>query len=134
MGLMDFDLKEVGGVFTSIREAITGEKIQDPAEILKQVSQLETEFLKARSDIIVAEAKSEHWLTSTWRPITMLTFVFIIANNYIIAPYVGAILSFTMPTLELTQEMWELIKIGLGGYVLSRGAEKVAKEWKSGGK
>ena len=130
MALANFELKDVGGIFTSIREAITGERIQDPSQILKQVASLETEFLKARSEIIVAEAKSEHWLTSTWRPITMLTFVFIIANNYILAPYISALFSFTMPTLELTPEMWELIKIGLGGYVVSRGAEKVAKEWK----
>jgi len=128
--LANFELKDVGGIFTSIREAITGEKIEDKAQILELVSTLEVNFLKARSEIITAEAKSEHWLTSTWRPITMLTFVFIIANNYIIAPYVSALFSFDMPTLELTQEMWELIKIGLGGYVVSRGAEKVAKEWK----
>lgn len=130
MALMDFKLGDIGGVFTSIREAITGEKIEDPTEILKQVAILEVEFLKARSDIIIAEAKSEHWLTSTWRPITMLTFVFIIANNYILAPYISAIFSCQMPTLELTAEMWELIKVGLGGYVVSRGAEKVAREWK----
>ena len=131
MGMVDFNLKDVGGIFTSIREAITGDKITDPSKILQQVAELEATFLKARSEIIVAEAKSEHFLTSTWRPITMLTFVFIIANNYIIAPYVSALFSFDMPTLQLTQEMWELIKIGLGGYVVSRGAEKVAKNWKS---
>lgn len=132
MGMVDFELKDVGGIFTSIREAITGKKIEDPTEILEAVAKLEMGFLEARSNIIVAEAKSEHWLTSTWRPITMLTFVFIIANNYILAPYISALLSFDMPTLELTPDMWELIKIGLGGYVVSRGAEKVAKEWKKG--
>ena len=130
MGMVDFSLKEVGGIFTSLREAITGEKIKDPEELLKEVAKLESTFLKARSEIIVAEAKSEHWLTSTWRPITMLTFVFIIANNYIIAPYATAI-GATIPTLELTKDMWELIKIGLGGYVVSRGAEKFASNWKS---
>jgi len=129
MGLMDFKLGDVGNIFTSIREAITGEKIEDPAEILKQVAKLEVSFLEARSQIIVAEAKSEHWLTSTWRPITMLTFVFIIANNYIIAPYVSAF-GGEIPTLELTSDMWDLVKIGLGGYVISRGAEKVAKNIK----
>ncbi len=128
--MVNFKLEDVGGIFTSIREAITGKKIEDPTEILAKVAELEVNFLKARSDIIIAEAKSEHFLTSTWRPITMLTFVFIIANNYILAPYISALFSFDMPTLELTPDMWELIKIGLGGYVVSRGAEKVAKEWK----
>lgn len=130
MGMLDFKLGDVGGVFTSLREAITGEKIQDPQKLLEQIAHLETEFLKSQREIIVAEAKSEHVLTSTWRPITMLTFVFIIANNYIIAPYFQALLSVDIPTLELTTQMWDLIKVGLGGYVVSRGAEKVVKEWK----
>lgn len=130
MALMDFKLGEVGGIFTSIREAITGKKIEDPTKILEQVSKLEEEFLKIQGRIIEAEAKSEHWLTSTWRPITMLTFVFIIANNYIIAPYAAALFSTNVPTLELTKEMWDLVQLGLGGYVVSRGAEKVVQHWK----
>lgn len=129
MGMIDFSLKEVGGVFTSLREAITGEKIKDPEEMLKEIAKLESTFLQARSSIIEAEAKSEHWITSAWRPITMLTFVFIIANNYIFAPYLNAI-GLHIPTLELTSDMWELIKIGLGGYVVSRGAEKFATNWR----
>lgn len=129
MGMMDFKLGDVGGIFTSLREAITGEKITDPQKILEDIAKLETTFLETQGKVIVAEAKSEHKLTSQWRPITMLTFVFIVANNYIIAPYLNAF-GFEVPTLELTAEMWELIKIGLGGYVVGRSAEKFAKHWK----
>lgn len=131
MALADFNLGDVGNIFTSIREAITGEKIQDPSQILKQVSELELEFVKTKGKIIEAEAKSEHFLTSSWRPITMLTFVFIIANNYIIAPYASSLFSVVIPTLELTSDMWELIKLGLGGYVVSRGVEKGIKSWRA---
>lgn len=42
---------------------------------------------ESKAKIIAAEASSEHWITSAWRPITMLTFVAIIANNYILYPY-----------------------------------------------
>jgi hypothetical protein len=35
-----------------------------------------------------------------------------------------------IPTLELTKDMWDLVTVGLGGYVVSRGAEKVAQSWK----
>ena len=129
MGMLDFKLGDVGGVFTSIREAITGKKIKDPEEILRQINLLETTFLQAQSQIITAEASSEHWITSAWRPITMLVFVFIIANNYIIAPYAQAF-GLILPTLTIPHDMWNLIEIGLGGYVLSRGAEKTVKEWK----
>lgn len=132
MALNNFSLGDVGGIFTSLREAITGEKITDPQKLLEDIAKLETTFLEVKGKIIVAEAQSEHPITSMWRPITMLTFVFIIANNYIFAPYLSALFSVELPTLELTQDMWELIKIGLGGYVLSRGVEKGIKGWKNG--
>lgn len=82
---------------------------------------------KVARDVVVAEAKSEHWITSAWRPITMLVFVAIVANNYIIAPYVDAMFSAGLH-LDIPNQMWDLIKIGLGGYVVGRSAEKVAKE------
>jgi len=129
MALMDFKLGDVGGVFTSIREAITGEKIKDPLKLLTQINELQATFLQAQTSIITAEAKSEHWLTAVWRPITMLVFVFIIANNYIIVPYANA-MGASLPVLDVPPDLWALIKLGLGGYVLSRGGEKIVKEWK----
>lgn len=80
-------------------------------------------------DIIVAEASSEHWIAATWRPITMLTFVAIIANNYILYPYL-ALFWDAAPVLEIPTDMWDLLKIGLGGYVVGRSAEKGLKTWK----
>lgn len=89
-----------------------------------------TEFLallKAQSSIILAEAQGDSWLQRNWRPATMITFVFIIANNYILAPYIGL---FAGPDykiiLEIPPDMWQLLKIGLGGYVVGRTTEKIA--------
>jgi len=76
-------------------------------------------------DVVVAEAKSEHWVTSAWRPITMLTFVVMIGNNYILAPYLDAILG-TSIMFDLPDQAWGLLSVGLGGYVVGRSAEKVA--------
>lgn len=85
--------------------------------------------LDASMQVVVAEAKSEHVLTATWRPITMLTFVAIIANNYILYPYISLFWA-DAPLLEIPNQMWALLNIGIGGYVVSRGAEKVAKTLK----
>ena len=82
--------------------------------------------LDAAMQTIVAEAKSDHWLTANWRPITMLTFVAIIANNYILYPYLSLFWQ-EAPMLEVPADMWALIKIGLGGYVVGRSGEKIAK-------
>lgn len=129
MALMDFSLGDIGDLFRGIRESITGEKIQDPETVLKNIARLEKAFLETKGKIIEAEAKSEHWLVSSWRPITMLVFVFIIANNYIIVPYAQALFSTKIPALELTQEMWDLVQLGLGGYVVGRSFEKAMKNY-----
>lgn len=85
--------------------------------------------IEAKSEIIKSEAQSEHWLTSAWRPITALVFTAIVANNYIIAPYTSALFGVKI-MLEIPPEMWDLLKLMIGGYVASRGVEKGIGMWK----
>lgn len=98
------------------------------AEIMTKMLDQSSELFKAQSSIITAEASSEHWLAAVWRPITMLVFVFIIANNYVIAPYASAF-GFEIPTLDIPEGMWGLLQLGIGGYIASRGVEKVAERF-----
>jgi len=86
--------------------------------------------LEEAGKIITAEANSEHWLVAAWRPLTMLVFVLIIANNYILAPYIDLFFD-TNVALELPPQMWDLLKIGIGGYIASRGGEKMIKSYKA---
>lgn len=96
------------------------------AELLKLLNKSENKWVESVASIITAEAKSEHWIVASWRPLTMLVFVTIIANNYILAPYINLFFGVQV-TLDLPQNMWDLLKIGLGGYIVSRGGEKIAK-------
>ena len=131
--LADFSLGEIGSLFTGLREAITGEKIQDPQlklELLKEIQNAEAKMMEAKAKTIVAEASSEHWLAASWRPITMLTFVTIIANNYIIAPYFMS-WGYTVPTLEIPPDMWTLLTVGIGGYISGRSIEKAVNLYTS---
>ena len=128
--MIDVSLEGIGGLFTSIRESITGEKIKDPEKVLELLNKAENTLISAKGKVLEAEAKSEHLLAATWRPITMLVFVFIIANNYILVPYFNMFLEEDISPLELTQDMWELLKIGLGGYIVGRSAEKAVKAYK----
>ena len=86
--------------------------------LTKEYDQIAKE-LEAKRDIIVSEAKSESWITRNWRPITMLTFVGLITADW---------LGFTAPNLtpELKMKLFDIIQIGLGGYVVGRTVEKVA--------
>jgi len=93
--------------------------------------QMDGEFkgLEAQANIIVAEAKSEHKLAAIWRPLIMLMFGAIIFNNYILYPYLS-LFFVNAPVLNIPIDLWEVIKIGLGGYVVGRSGEKIIDKWK----
>lgn len=75
--------------------------------------------------MLVSEADGHNWLKRNWRPITMLVFVYIIAHNYIFAPVFG------IQSLPIPPDMWRLLEIGIGGYVVGRSAEKIVKTMES---
>ncbi len=102
-------------LFTSKEEKIKAESIIKQILIEKQL-----ELQKMQTEIILAEAKG-NWLQRSWRPILMLSFGFIVIYVKFIAPVFGL----TIPALEI--EFWELLKIGIGGYVVGRSAEKISK-------
>ena len=60
----------------------------------------------------------------------MLTFVVIIANNYIVAPYMGAMFGVSV-SLPIPDEMWNLLTVGIGGYIGLRSGEKMVKAFKA---
>lgn len=100
-----------------------GQQAQAKLALMQLVQTGELTRLTAAADVIKAEASSQFRLTSQWRPILMLTFTAIVANNYIISPYLQAMFGWSV-SLELPPEMWDLLKIGVGGYIMGRSAEK----------
>jgi hypothetical protein len=83
-------------------------------------------------DVVVSEAKSEHWITSAWRPLVMIMFAVMIGNNFIIAPYLDAIFG-TSVMFDMPEQAWSLLSVGLGGYVVGRSGEKIMREYKKKG-
>lgn len=93
-----------------------GHLLDVQAAAMQKVFDYETEIIEAKGKIIHAEASSKHWLTANWRPITMLTFL---------ALAVGDSLGW-LPN-PLRDEAWDLLTIGLSGYIAARSGEKIAK-------
>jgi len=87
-------------------------------DFLEKGLDYETAQLEAKARIIEAEAKSEHWLTSTWRPATMVTFVLLTVAYWFGLTPDGL-------SEERVADVFDLIKIGLGGYLVGRSVEKV---------
>lgn len=95
------------------RLSIKSKLLTIQAGVVQQALETELEALKAKADIVKAEAESESWMTSNWRPLTMLTFVaLIVLHQFGIGP-------------ALHEDMWPLLQLGLGGYVVGRSAEKI---------
>ena len=105
------------------------------SEIQKAVTQLDyakyDNELQAKVKTVLAEEQGKSWLQRNWRPILSLTFIFIIANNYIIAPYIKVLFGINKAiTLPIPPDMWGLLKLALSGYVVGRSAEKIAETLK----
>ena len=77
-----------------------------------------------QASVLRAEAQSESWLTRTWRPITMLAFVVLIFMRWF------GFTPDTLPDAEVIK-VFDIVQIGVGGYIVSRGVEKGIKTWKS---
>ena len=100
-------------------------------EMSKQMNDYSKTVIESQSKIIQAEANSGSWLAQNWRPITSLVFVFIIANNYIIYPYLILFWE-KAPMLAIPPEMWDLLKLSLSGYIVGRSVEKSVKAYTEG--
>lgn len=124
--LMKLGTAILPNVFGIIDKAVADKDLAANLKHDLQMAALEGSLTDSKTarDVIVAEAQGKSWIQRNWRPITMLTFVFIIANNYIFVPYAQAFGAF-VPALEIPNGMWALLNVGIGGYIASRGVEKV---------
>lgn len=92
-------------------------------KLLELQQQGDLKELDTAANIIIAEASGEGVLQRNWRPITMLTFVGLIVAHW---------LGFTAENLTEPQIMGllDIVKIGIGGYIVGRSVEKGIKEYK----
>lgn len=79
-----------------------------------KLMEYEAKLLELRASIINTESTGHSWLQRNWRPITMLTFLFLVVMD-----------SFGVLATALAPEAWTLLQIGLGGYVTGRSIEKI---------
>jgi hypothetical protein len=118
------------GVGNAVDSVITdiSQRAQLKAALQQALLAADVSELADQAGIIKAEAQSESWLTRSWRPMIMLMFGFIVAFNYIIEP---VLVMFHVPAtaLPMPQDLWDLLKLGIGGYVVGRSVEKAAANW-----
>ena len=96
-------------------------------QVLVQQHDEIVQALESQTKIILAEARGG-WLQRNWRPLLMLIVIGILANNYVIAPYIELFFPGRSLILELPGGLWALLNVGVGGYVAGRSAEKILKK------
>jgi len=111
--------KVIDDLFTSDEERIKAKN-----KVFKVLKEQQLELQRLQTEVIVAEANG-NWLQRSWRPILMLAFGFIVIYVKFIAPLFG------LPIPPLEDEFWNLLQIGIGGYVIGRTGEKMIKEYAS---
>lgn len=85
--------------------------------LVQQASAIET----AAAGIVTAEVQGQSWLQRNWRPLAMLVFTALIVARW---------LGFAAPNLSESEylKLWDIVQLGLGGYVIGRSAEKIVPQ------
>jgi hypothetical protein len=82
--------------------------------------------------VVLAEIKSEHWLTRSWRPLLMLTLLGFIVFVGLVVPLLDAIMghavAFNPRWQALPPQFWDFLSVGVGGYIGGRSLEKIANQ------
>ncbi|MCB6974801.1 MULTISPECIES: 3TM-type holin [Butyricimonas] len=113
-------MKPVTGIVSAVGELVdrltlpAREKKQLETDLLRVFMEWEQRVMEARAAVLVEEARG-NWLQRSWRPLVMLIFALIVL--------VGTFTS--LPILSDTSRFWDLLEIGIGGYVVGRSGEKI---------
>jgi len=125
MGLIDFNLSDIGSLITSVRESWTGEKIKDPAAMAKinlQLEALDNALTTGQLKINEAEAKSTNWFVAGGRPFIMWVCGFALLYATILEPFARFVAKImygytgAFPVIDTNLTMQILLGLlGLGG-------------------
>lgn len=83
----------------------------------------ESQLLENRTSLIRAETEKGNVFVQSWRPALMVIFALLIVSKW---------LGFSAPGISeaVELELFSIVKLGMGGYVIGRSAEKVVDKIK----
>ena len=127
-------IEKVSGAGEALINKVTSgkDKSQANKEMTETIMEAVNSVIAHQADIIKTETTGNK-LQRSWRPILMLTFGFIIVFVYFVCPVIDIWYNnpeFTAYYKNFKDEkgFWELLKLGLGGYVIGRSVEKVSEK------
>lgn len=110
----------IDNLHTSDEEKLTikAEMFKIQQDITSKVIDYESKLMENQSKVILAEAAGESWLQRNWRPLMMVWFATLLGLYWF---------GFTPPNLtqETINQLFTLMQLGIGGYIVGRSGEKI---------
>ncbi len=117
-------VSSIFGFATKVKEK-QAETIVSGIDAVKTLIETKAESEASAAIVVAAEAQSESVLARNWRPLTMLIFV-----GLIVARFFGFVPDHMSPTEY--ERLWDLMEIGMAGYIGSRTIEKIVSQMSLG--
>ena len=136
-------LELLGGPVTSLVGAVGSviddlklsgeEKLEAQRQLLeieqsfqRDILQADVQLAQTQAEVLKAEIASESPWARNWRPTLMYVCIFIVAYNFAVAPMFG------LQSEPMPERLWDLLVMGVGGYMSFRTIEKVLPNSKWG--
>ena len=95
------------------------------ASLLDHLSKSE----ELQQTIVLAEIKSDNWLTANWRPLLMLALMGFLILVGLVIPAIDLLVGHPIPYQprwnDLPAGFWDFLTVGMGGYIGGRSLEKI---------
>lgn len=113
MGVLQNVIREIGNIVDRLSVS-SREKQKIQEEIQSLVYRYRSELVREQSAAVGDETRG-NWLQRSWRPIVMPVFTLLV----VLGVFTGA------PLLSDNSRFWDLLEIGVGGYVIGRSGEQI---------
>ena len=113
MGVLQNVIREIGNIVDRLSVS-SKEKQKMQEEIQSLVYRYKSELVREQSAAVGDETRG-NWLQRSWRPIVMLVLTLL----GVLGVFTGA------PLLSDSSRFWDLLEIGVGGYVIGRSGEQI---------
>lgn len=124
------------GLFSTIFDKVKDTAVKDVGSIVDNITTTDDEKLKAKNDlariltdsvdkalqaqtVTISTEMQGNFLQRSWRPISALSFTFIIFYRFFLAPV------FHFQSIDMPDQFWTLMFYCLGGYTGFRSLEKI---------
>ena len=103
------------------------------AEIRNSLARRDLALIAARREGVLGELRSDSWMTRSWRPALMFLLMIFLLFFGMILPLMELCSGQPLPVEphldRIPEPLWNLLSLGVGGYVGGRTVEKIAARW-----